>query len=134
MPSWQAPGITRESAAALPTDLVARAPLANAADTHWWTFTAPRAGTYAVRLGELPSAYRLAIFYPGGSSSTSGSGTQDRVQNVQLTAGARMDIAISVGNGKAAPDRAYRVSVTPPATSATSTWFARAMQTTAQAW
>ena len=103
---------------------MARTPLANAADVHWWTFNAPAAGSYEIRLGELPSAYRLAIYHPGGSTSTVTSGTQDRVRTVQLAAGARVDIAVSLGNGTAVPDRAYRLGVTPPA-GASATWFGR---------
>jgi hypothetical protein len=109
----------------MPADLVARTALAGAADTHWWTFTAPTAGTYEVRLGDLPSAYRLAVSHPGGSTSTGSSSTQDRVRTMQLAAGARVHIAISVGYGTPTPDRAYRLSVTPPAVAAGSTWFAR---------
>ena len=93
---------------------MARTPLANAADTHWWTFTAPRTGSYEIRLGELPSAYRLAIYYPGGSISTATSGTEDRVRTLALSAGTRVDIAVSVGFGAAVPARAYRLGVTPP--------------------
>ena len=93
---------------------MARTALANAGDTHWWTFTAPRTGSYEIRLGELPSAYRLAIYYPGGSISTATSGTEDRVRTLSLSAGARVDIAVSVGFGAAVPSRAYRLGVTPP--------------------
>ena len=102
-----------------------RTPLMNNSDTHWWTYTVPTAGSYSIRLGELPSAYRLAVYYPGGSTATSSSGTADRVRTLTLAAGTRIDIAVTVGQGTAVPDRAYALSVTPPTSAAGSSWFAR---------
>jgi hypothetical protein len=96
---------------------VARAPLAAATDTHWWSFTAGAAGTYEVRLGDLPRAYRLTVHYPGGSTSTTNSSTSDRVRTITLAAGARVDIAISATDAGVDPTRAYRIGVRAPATS-----------------
>ena len=39
---------------------------------------------------------------------------EDRVRTLSLPAGARVDIAVSVGFGAAVPARAYRLGVTPP--------------------
>jgi hypothetical protein len=75
------------------------------------------AGTYEVRLGELPRAYRLTVYYPGGSTSTSNSSTSERVRTITLAAGARVDIAISATDAGVDPTRAYRIGVTAPATS-----------------
>jgi hypothetical protein len=68
-------------------------------------------------LGELPRAYRLTVHHPGGSTSTTNSSTSDRVRTITLAAGARVDIAISATDAGVDPTRAYRLSVTPPATS-----------------
>jgi len=83
------------------------------------------AGTYAVSLGDLPAAYRLSIYYPGGSRSTVNSGTADRNLTVNLAAGARVDIAVGIGYGTPVPTRAYRLGVTAPSASdSTTSWLA----------
>ena len=113
----------------MPASLTARAPLVSETDTHWWTFTARTSGTYEVRLGDLPQAYRLTVHYPGGSSSSASSSTADRVRTVTLAAGARLDIAISSAYGGFDPARAYRLAITPPASAgAMSDLLIRVMQ------
>lgn len=85
----------------------------SATDTQYWAFTAPTAGKYEVRLSEQASPYRLAISYPGGSSSTYSSSTGDRTRTAQLSAHARMVISVQVVNGAYSSTQPYRISVTP---------------------
>jgi hypothetical protein len=82
-----------------------------------------------VRLSDLPRAYRLTIHHPGGSSSTASSSTTDRVRTITLAAGTRVDVAISPAFGGVDPARAYRLTITPPASAgALSDLLFRAMQ------
>lgn len=83
----------------------------SATDVHWWHLMAPTDGTYTVVLSDLPGNYGLAVLSPSGSSSTTNSGTNDRVRAVTLKAGQRLDIAVSVGSGGYSVDQPYRLSV-----------------------
>ena len=81
-------------------------------DEQWWSFTAGAEGTYEVRLGGLSRNYGLAAYYPGGSTSTTNSGTNDRVRGVTLRAGQNVTIKISVGSGGFTATAPYRVTIT----------------------
>ena len=80
------------------------------ADTQWWSFTAAADGQYEVRLGTLPRNYGLAVYHPGGSSSTTNSGTSDRVRTITLKAGQKVTINVSVGTGGFTATDPYRVT------------------------
>jgi hypothetical protein len=81
------------------------------ADVHWWQFVAPEDRSYEVVLSDLPRNYGLLVRQPSGSSSTTNSGTTDRVRTVTLRPGQRMTIAVSVGTGGYSPDQPYRLTV-----------------------
>jgi hypothetical protein len=80
-------------------------------DVQWWRFTAPTAGTYTVRLADLPAAYRLTAFYPGGSRSVFTSALSDRVITRTLTAGQQITISVAAEGGNGNLSEAYRLSV-----------------------
>ena len=82
-------------------------------DAQYWSFTAPVAGTYRIRLADQAVPYLLAAWYPGGSFSTYGSATDDRVRDVKLAAGARLEVSVQVVNGRYSAIQPYTVSVAP---------------------
>ena len=80
-------------------------------DAQWWAYRVPTDGTYEVRLSQLPNNYGLTVFYPGGSASTTSTSTTDRVRSVQLRAGDRVSIEVSVESGGFSSSAPYRVTV-----------------------
>ncbi len=80
-------------------------------DVQWWSFTADADGQYEVRLSELPRNYGLAFYHPSGSTSTTNSGTSDRVRTVTLRAGDRITIKVIVGTGGHSTSDPYRIAV-----------------------
>ena len=63
--------------------------------------------------GELPRNYSLAVYYPGGNQSTSGSTTQDRTMTITAKAGQPITIQVSVGTGGFSATAPYRRGVSP---------------------
>jgi hypothetical protein len=106
------PGDSQGGAAQLPDSNSVQSVMRSATDEQWWSFTAPAEGNYEVRLSGLPRNYGLAAYYPGGSSSTTSSGTGDRVRNVTLRPGQKLTIRVNVGSGGFSATDPYRVSVT----------------------
>lgn len=83
----------------------------NTGDAQWWSFTAPAAGTYTVRLSDLPAAYRLSAYYPGGGRSTYSSSLSDRVITRTLSAGQRIVVSVAAVNANGNVNDPYRLSV-----------------------
>lgn len=83
-----------------------------AGDVQWWFVIAPTSGTYTVRLSDLPAAYRLSAFYPGGSQSTYSTSLRDRVLTRTLSAGQRIVISVAAVNDNGNMNNPYRLSVT----------------------
>jgi hypothetical protein len=85
----------------------------SATDEQWWSFTPTTGGDYRVLLGELPRNYSLAVYYPGGSQSTSGSTTRDRTMTITAKAGQPITIKVSVGTSGFSATAPYRLGVSP---------------------
>ena len=106
------PGDTQSGATPLPATGTVRAVMRSTTDAQWWSFTPTTSGTFQVLLGELPRNYGLAVYYPGGSSSATGSTTRDRTLTITAKAGQRVTIKVSVDTGGFAPTAPYRLTVT----------------------
>jgi outer membrane biosynthesis protein TonB len=113
------PGDSRTGAGQLPESLSVSSTMRSTTDKQWWTLTAKAAGSYSVRLHNLPSPYALAVYTSGGSSSTSNSNLNDRVFTRTLAKGARLDILVEVRNGNASTTAPYSLTVTAPASAPT---------------
>jgi hypothetical protein len=79
-------------------------------DEQWWSFTPTADGTYQVSLGDLARNYSLAVYRPTGSSSSSGSSTNERVITLDVIAGQRITIKVSVGSGGFSSTDPYRLT------------------------
>jgi hypothetical protein len=117
-PDLGIPGDRRAEAAVLPSGLEIRALMRGNPDEHWWTFVAEEEGVFEVRLEELPANYSLALFFPGGSSSTSGNNLADRVRTRFLRPGQQAFIRVRTESGGHSPVQPYRLRVLPPAPAA----------------
>ena len=98
----------------MPADGVVRSVMRSQTDVQYWGFTAPAAGTYTIRLSDQAVPYKLAYWAPGTSGSTYSSSTADRVKTLTLAAGAQVQLAVSVINGRVSLTEPYTLTVTMP--------------------